>query len=133
MLSIQGLNNIVCGPRSQLGKVKKAYEAVLSNSCSPFDVYFEHLQVLNIEEIVKDIHKDVFTQNEYYVEYPDLHYENPVLIYEFIDRITEVLINAFVQERYDIGENIPEDFAVNFATGIHKAIILDEAYDHCFD
>jgi hypothetical protein len=133
MLSINGLNNIVYSPRSQTGKVKSAFEAILNCSCSPCDVYFEHLQTLNIEELIKKIHIDTFEENEFYTDYPALIADNPVLLEHFIDLVSDLIINAFIQERYDFGDNIPENFARNFAHGIHQTIVFDSAFDSCFD
>jgi hypothetical protein len=133
MLSINGLNNIVYSPRSQTGRVKRAFEAIMNCSCSPFDVYFEHLQTLNIVEIVKKIHSDTFEENEYYTEYPDLIVDNPALLEHFVDLACELITDAFVQERYNFGDNLPEDFARNFALGIHQTIVFDNAFDTCFD
>jgi hypothetical protein len=133
MLSIGGLNNIVYSPRSQTGKVKRAFEAIMDCSCTPFDVYFEHLQTLNIEEIVKKIHSDIFEENEYYDDYPDLIVDNPILLEQFIELACEMIMDAFIQERYNFGDNIPEDFARNFALGIHQTIVFDNAFDTCFD
>jgi hypothetical protein len=133
MLSINGLNNIVYSPRSQTGKVKSAFEAILNCSCSPCDVYFEHLQTLNIEELIKKIHIDTFEENEFYTDYPTLIDDNHVLLEHFIDLASELIVNAFIQERYDFGDTLPEDFARNFAHGIHQTIVFDSAFDSCFD
>ena len=133
MLSLDGINNIIQSPRSRIGNVRRAFYAVLGNTCSPFDVYFEHLQTLNIEEIIKNIHNEVYTQNEYYSDFIDVQADNPMLLEQFTERASEVIIDTFLQEKFDFGDNIPHDFGYNFAVGIHQAIVFDEAFDSCFD
>jgi hypothetical protein len=112
MLSIKGSNNIVHSPRNQTFKVKKAFEAILNCSCSSLEL---------------------FEENEFYTDYPTLIDDNPILLEHFIDLACEIIADAFIQERYDFGDNIPEDFARNFALGIHETIVFDSTFDTCFD